>query len=42
MKPAAGSIIRIPIATMFVGVALVWNGNSPLNTPVSPHPLVLI
>jgi hypothetical protein len=35
MKRAAGSLVRLSIATMLAGVALVWNGNSPLNTQAS-------
>jgi hypothetical protein len=35
MKRTAGSIIRLSIATTLAGLALVWNGNSPLNTQAS-------
>jgi hypothetical protein len=35
MKRAAGSVIRLSTATVLAGVALVWNGNSPLNMQAS-------
>jgi hypothetical protein len=35
MKRTAGPVIRLLTATLLAGVALVWNGNSPLNTQAS-------
>ena len=35
MKRTAGSITRLSIAILLAGVALVWNGNSPLKTQAS-------